>query len=253
MKVSIVIPTYKRPDYLNRLLESIEAQTFKQYEVIVVDDNSPNSHEYLQVINKYSPLIKEFKYIRNNTNKGAPFSRNRGILESKYNLVALVDDDDEWLPKKLEKQVSVFEKADKCLGIVYTWANTVNSRDEVIYKFRSTISGNGLKYILSECFIPSSSVLVRKDALLQAGLFSTRFPSCQDIDMWTEIFKEGFTCFSVPYVLTIVHNHNDDRIGNSINANLGYYLYYKKNILYLIRYIKFHLIVRFIIMIIKFK
>jgi glycosyltransferase involved in cell wall biosynthesis len=234
MIVSIVIPTYKRPDYLDRLLESIQSQTFQEFEVIVIDDNSPNEDEYLPIIEKYQSVFKEFKFLRNETNKGAPHSRNRGILESKYDLIALVDDDDEWLPKKLEKQVEIFEKCDDKVGIVYTWTDVMDENRNVVHEYRGELEGALKKEILKECFIPSPSVMVRKKAIVEAGLFDESFPSCQDWDMWTRMIMKGYEVKAVKEVVTIYHKHNNGNIGLSGNAKMGYRKYYIKNLVKII-------------------
>lgn len=229
-KVSIVIPTYKRPDYLDRLLNTIQAQTFQGFEVIVIDDSSPNYNDYLPIIEKYTKIFNEFIFMRNETNRGAPYSRNRGILESKYDLIALVDDDDEWLPEKLEKQVRMFEENDNNLGLVYTWTDAVDEDGKIVYRYRAEFSGNTKKEILKECFIPSPSVMVRKEAIKKAGLFDEKFPSCQDWDMWTNIIMGNYKIKVLPEVLALHNKHNQISIGMSSNATIGYYKYCIKHL-----------------------
>jgi len=229
MKVSIVIPTYNRPDFLDRLLRSIARQSFKNFEVIVVDDNSPNFGEYGLLIKKYQDLFSEFTFLSNETNRGAPHSRNRGIMTAKYDLIALVDDDDEWLPAKLEKQVDIFKHSDAKVGIVYTWTDAVNEEKEIVYCFRSDIEGNAIREILSGCFIPSPSVMVRKKAIIEAGLFDESFPSCQDWDMWTRILERKYECRVVKHVVTIYYKHSRVSIGSSKTALQGYTKYYRKH------------------------
>lgn len=238
MKVSIVIPTYKRPDYLDRLLQSISEQTFREYEVIVVDDNSPNSDEYSPVIEKYKSVFSEFTFLCNETNKGAPYSRNRGILKSKYDLIALVDDDDEWLPRKLEKQVEIFVSNNQFLGLVYTWTDAVDDAGNIVHQYRSEITGCPKKDILRECFIPSPSVMVRKKTIIAAGLFDESFPSCQDWDMWTRIILKGCNIDVVKETVTIYHKHNRGNIGNTNNAKKGYKMFYIKYFLSYIRHLR---------------
>jgi len=230
--ISIVIPTYKRPDFLERLLKSIANQTFKDFEVIVIDDNSPNYEEYLPVIEKYKKIFKEFKFLRNSENKGAPYSRNKGIKETKYDLIALVDDDDEWLPKKLEKQFEIFKSNNENLGLVYTWTNAIDEDGNIVYKYRNEIEGNPKKEILKECFIPSPSVMVKKKAIIDAGLFDEKMPSCQDWDMWTRIIMKGYDVKVIKEVLTIYHKHGRESIGLSKKAKDGYKMFYKKHLKY---------------------
>lgn len=245
--ISIVIPTYKRPDFLDRLLKSIANQTFKYFEVIVVDDNSPNYEEYLPVIEKYKKIFKEFKFLRNSENKGAPYSRNRGIKEARYDLIALVDDDDEWLPEKLERQFEVFENSDNNLGLVYTWTDAIDENGNVVYEYRDEIEGNPKKEILKECFIPSPSVMVRKKAIIEAGLFDERMPSCQDWDMWTRIIMLGYNVKVIKKVVTLYHKHNNGNIGLSKNASNGYKKYYLKNLLNSLKYYNVFIFLRKII------
>lgn len=236
-KVSIIIPTYKRADFLDRLLKSIVGQTYQNYEVIIIDDNSPNENDYKKIVEKYSSIIKELRYVRNKINKGAPYSRNIGINMSKYELLALVDDDDEWLPMKLEKQVKLFENPK--IGICYTWTNAVDESNNIVHEYKSNFSGKVLKDIIKECFIPSPSVMVTKKAIVNSGLFDESFPSCQDWDMWTRIIKNDFECDVVREVLTIYHKHGRESIGLSERAKIGYKKYYRKHFKLFIKYYLF--------------
>lgn len=245
MKVSIVIPTYNRSDYLARLLKTILNQTYTSYEVIVVDDNSPLDADYEKVVKEYSALFDEFRFVRNPKNSGAPFSRNTGIGLAKYDLIALVDDDDEWLPEKLSLQVSKFKDGNENLGIVYTWTQVLDEKRNIISVYRSEKEGVLKREILKECFIPSPSVMVRKKAIVEAGLFDENFPSCQDWDMWTRIIFKGYSVGVVREVLTTYNKHGGESIGLSSNARKGYRMFFKKNVVnaiydytILIRYFK---------------
>ena len=228
MKVSIVIPTYKRVNYLKRLLKSIEKQTFKNFEIIIVDDCSPNKDEYYQVVEEYKSVFSEFIFLTNNENKGAPYSRNKGIKLAKYNLIALVDDDDEWLPDKLKHQVEIFATK-KDVDIVYSWVNAVDKDGKIVYKYRSEIEGNPKYEILRSCFIPSPSVMVKKSKIISAGLFDENLPSCQDWDMWTRMILNGAKVKVVKQVDAIYHKHNDETIGTNNMAYKGFLLYFRKH------------------------
>lgn len=229
MGVSIVIPTYKRVDLLERLLKSIQLQTYQSYEIIVVDDCSPNQEAYTLLVNKYQSIFKEFSYYSNSTNLGAPYSRNFGILKAKYELIALVDDDDEWKPEKLSKQVAVFNENNTQLGIVYTWTDIVQSGNLLIGQYKPEIEGNSIAEILRGCFIPSPSIMVSKEAIVAAGLFDVAFPSCQDWEMWTRIYLKGYKGKVVREFLTIYHKHEMGSIGTSPKAKKGYQMFYRKH------------------------
>ncbi|WP_312518535.1 glycosyltransferase family 2 protein [Anaerospora sp.] len=235
MKVSIVIPTYKRTDYLRRLLNSIRKQTFRDYEIIVVDDNSPNHLEYDQLVLDYKESFPEFTFLRNDQNQGAPYSRNRGIRQAKYEYIALVDDDDEWLPAKLEKQVVLISGGDERLGIVYTWTDAVNDSRQVLHQYRNVIEGNAKKEILKGCFIPSPSIMVKKSHIINAGLFDESLPSCQDWDMWTRMILSGTQCKVVKSIETLYYKHDSGSIGLSKRAYIGFIMYFKKHFLSALR------------------
>lgn len=244
MNVSVVIPTYNRPDYLERLLDSILAQTYESYEVIVVHDGPVMKKAYEILIKKYSDKLRSFSFSCNDKSRGAPYTRNQGIKIAQYELLALVDDDDEWLPNKLMDQVSIFNKSRKNLGLVYTWTDVVEGNKRIPF-YRDSYSGNCLGNLLNRCFIPSPSVMVRKKAIIAAGLFDEALPSCQDWDMWTRICQIGYEVDVVKKPLTLYHKQTSGSIGTSNKAKHGYKMYYRKHFWKIIRHGEFRHIARF--------
>ena len=243
MTVSVVIPTFRRPEMLRRLLVSIAAQTYPSYEVIVVDDCSPE-RDYATVVAEMRPRLPQLIFLRNDSNRGAPYSRNRGILAARHPLIALVDDDDEWLPRKLEQQVRAFAAAPDHVGLIYTWTDVVeNGIREPLY--RASVEGRSLPSLLGECFIPSPSVMARRAALLDTGLFDETLPSCQDWDMWTRMLARGYEMRVVPEVLTLYHKHDADSVGTSPRARAGYARYYHKHFWKLLRFRQWRQLARY--------
>lgn len=228
--ISVVIPSYKRPKLLDRLLSSISKQTFLPNEIIVIDDASNMDKEYRAVADKYKAIFHNLQYIVLEKNSGAPVARNIGINLSKNEWIALVDDDDEWLTTKLEKQIDLINKyKDKPLGLIYTWAKAIDSENKLLYESTHTYSGIVKKELLKTNFIMSASVIVNKQAILDAGLFNINFPSCQDWDMWLRIALKNYSIAVVPEVLTIYHRHGGLSIGLSSNAKIGYNLFLKEH------------------------
>lgn len=225
--VTVIVPTYNRADYLDRLLVSVSNQTYKNFEVIVVDDHSQDQDAYHQVISKYASRFS-LRYVSNEKNSGAPFSRNRGIALAKGELLAFVDDDDEWGERKLEKQVPLFKDPD--VGITYTWASAVDENNNPVYQFEETVSGDARKEILKRCFIPSSSVMTTKKAAQAVGGFDLEFPSCQDWDMWTRIIFKKYRIQVLPEDMMTYHKHKGPSIGTGKSATKGYQLYYRKHL-----------------------
>lgn len=231
MNISIIIPTFNRPKHLERLLKSILSQTYLDYEVIVVNDASQNLSEYEMVINKYKPLFNEFRYFINDKNRGAPFSRNKGIDVSKYDLIAFVDDDDLWLENKIKDQIDLFLESKGEVDLIYCWVDAIDQDDRIKHQYRSEIEGNPKKEILTECFIPSPSVIVKKEFIVKAGMFDENLPSCQDWDLWVRIIFAGARCKGVRQVNAKYCVHQDTSIGKSGKAALGYVMFYKKHLL----------------------
>ncbi len=234
--ISVVIPTFKRPDLLARLLESICKQTLLPAEVIVVDDASGMEQAYRNCIDRFTARLPALQFHALTTNSGAPHARNVGIRLAKSSWIALVDDDDEWLPEKLAKQWELAKHASQQVGLIYTWTRAQGVGEQASYASEHSVKGDARRAILSTNFIMSASVMVRKQAIEQAGLFDEGLPSCQDWDMWTRIFLKGFMCDVVPEVLTIYHRHGGESIGLSPRAKLGYKLFLDRHFAAIVRH-----------------
>lgn len=219
--VTVVIPSYKRPEKLNKLLKSIIEQTVLPNEIIVVDDCSDMDKEYKNVIYKNKINFKKLKYIKNESNFGAPKSRNIGIKNSSSEWIALTDDDDIWLKNKLELQTDKKFLNNKKIGIISSWSFNEKDNNRKIFnnlpKFYYPI-----KNILETNFIPSPSPIIRKQALIKAGLFDESLYSCQDWDMWVRIFNLDYDYVIIKKPLVVHFDDNLDSIGQSKLARLGY-------------------------------
>ncbi|XKE47226.1 glycosyltransferase family 2 protein [Halomonas organivorans] len=237
MDISVVIPTYKRPGLLKRLLQSITEQTVKPKEIIVVDDCSDMISEYEEVIDDFRKCFPSLQFLVQPENGGAPKARNRGIRKASCDWVALVDDDDEWLPNKLEVQATIIQNTRLTnLGLVYTWTKAVGDNGLESYESKISVTGDARSRIVSTNFIMSASVIVKRQAILEAGLFDESLPSCQDWDMWIRIFMKGYECDVAREVLTIYHRHGGESIGLSSKALLGYRVLLEKHWFAILRF-----------------
>ncbi len=233
-KVSIIIPTYERIDYLKRLLDSIIKQTFSDYEIIIVDDCSANFEEYKQVIQTYQDKVKSLIYIRNEKNYRSPVhGRNIGMQLAQGEYIAFCDDDDEWYPEKLQLQVNKFEKSKIKYGLVYTWADTVDEKtNQVVFRYRGETEGNCLGALLKKDFIPTSSVMVRKSELMEVnGMDEQMQYCCEDWDTWVRMLKNGTVCGVVKEVLLKYYRHPGKCISEMSEVNRGYIQFYRKHVL----------------------
>src|SRR5450755_1272860 len=181
-RVSIIIPSYNTAQLIAACLDSIFAQTFRDFETIVVNDGSPDTPELEKVLPPYLDRIVYIKQV----NKRAAGARNTAIARARGEFLAFLDSDDTWLPNHLESQMKQFE-ADPALCLAY--ANAVMVGDparHVEFMTRCPSAGDaGFEALVVErCQIPVSTVVARKAAILKAGGFDETLARCDDYNMW---------------------------------------------------------------------
>ena len=175
--VSVIIPTYNRASLLKRAIESVLNQEFEDFELIVVDDASQD---------RTPKVIESFKdgrirYLRLKKNSGGPVARNTGIKKARGKFIALLDDDDEWLPNRLSVQIEKFETLEKKVGVVYGGFYYVSQENgRIIGKRFPRYRGNVYHHLLRENFIGSPTLLIRRECFKKAGLFDPKLSSSQD-------------------------------------------------------------------------
>lgn len=202
-KVSVIIPTYNRAELLKNSILSVLSQTFQDFEVLIIDDSSFDKTE--EVVKNMSG--NQIKYIKNSTNKGVSAARNVGINNSRGDYIAFLDDDDEWLPEKLERQVILMDRISSDFGAVYTGAfSTDLARNNVLEIAIPKFRGHVLNEIILSNFIFTSSMIVRKRCFALVGLFDENLSYGEDFDMWIRISKE-FLFESIPEALVKHKNH----------------------------------------------
>jgi glycosyltransferase involved in cell wall biosynthesis len=188
-KVSVVIPSYKTADLIAACLDSVFAQTFTDFEAIVVNDGSPDTTELEKVI---QPYMDRIVYIRQE-NKRAAGARNNAIRHARGEFLAFLDSDDTWLPDHLSSQISLFA-ADPSLSLTYANALLIGDpQREIPFMERCPSSGEATfeALIMEQCQIPISTVVVRKQAVVDAGMFNEMLARCDDYDLWVRIAFRG--------------------------------------------------------------
>lgn len=209
--VSIITPVYNGQDFLDRSIKSVLAQTYENWELFLIDDGS--SDNSVQIIENYLE-DNRIKLLRNESNSGIPTTRNKGIENSTGEFIALLDQDDEWLPHKLEKQVSRFLEIDDSFGLIYS--NVEVRTDQGILSDQkkeiepeASIQSN-LELMLSRNLITSPTAMVKRKALEEVGLFdeSIRWGG-DDYDLWIRIAHK-FKFDYIDEVLCIRHEHQQN-------------------------------------------
>lgn len=187
--ISVVIPTHNRADLLERAVKSVLNQTYKEFEIIVVSDGSSDNTD--EVVERLKDNDERIKYISYHPGKGGNVARNTGIKEANYDYIAFLDDDDEWLPEKLEKQISILESNPK-IGLVYTGINAIYIDQNISYVSSPSEKGDLAKKILFKNYIgTTSTVLLRKSILKKSGVFDIELKAMQDYDLWIRVLQHS--------------------------------------------------------------
>ncbi len=227
----MVITTYNRVELLRRLFKSIVRQTLAPAEVIVVDDASRDKAAYHSLIQEFRGNIRRLRYLPNPFNRGLSFSRNRGILAAQNPLIALSDDDDEWMPRKLQEQVKAFQRRWDEIDFVYTGVLMKDEKGGILWRWNPSMGGGGLREYLSDISgkLPNvSATLIKRESLLQSGLFDVNLPACEDWDLWIRLIERGCRFHSVRGFLTLLHVQNAG-MSRSSTAKKGFILLARKH------------------------
>ena len=230
--VSVVIPTYSRNDMLTRAIDCILAQTHQKLDIIVVDDNSPESEfraSTEQLMKRYES-DKRVRYIQNEKNLGGAGARNVGIEASKGEYIAFLDDDDEYYPEKIEKQLNVFlnSTSDKLALVYCDVAHVGKEGTHVDCVIKKRHRGNCLyEAIADDCLASTSMWLVKKSHLNAVGNF-TIVPCKQDSTVILKLLEAGYEVDYVPEVLCLYRNYTDGvRISFGPKKVLGEQLFFE--------------------------
>lgn len=199
--VSVVVPIYNpRRDWLEECLESVENQTYENIELIIVDDSPDENHS--DVINEI--LEKEFLFLNNETNLGISGARNRGVRISSGDFVTILDQDDYFHEKKIEKQVEIFKK-NQNVGMVITSLHHVNSEGKIEKSrdFERKFQNMDEEEITEDFLFsnkkhsfdsppPLTTEMVRQEAYEDAGLYDRELYGRNDQDMLVKINQAGY-------------------------------------------------------------
>lgn len=224
--VSVIIPTYNRKlSYLSKAISSVIQQTYSNYEIIVVDDNICTS-KYSSNIEKYCKLHK-ITYLRTKGSEGANCARNIGACHAEGFYLAFLDDDDMWLPNKLEIQLKYFEND---IGMVYSNGYVISSNSKRLYtKSANFISKGNLYQLLLYNYIgPTVTAVIKRECFFDIGMFDEVMPAKQDYDLWIRI-TEKYKIIGINQPLYLYLQHDSNQMSKDYSLILkGYQKLYKK-------------------------
>ena len=203
--VSVIIPTYNRGWIVRDAIDSVLGQTYADFELIVVDDGS--SDRTPPILDAYGDRLRVIRQ----ANQGVSAARNRGIGESSGPLIALLDSDDIWLPKKLAVQVDFFKRNPAAL-ICQTEEIWIRNGLRVNPgKRHRKPSGMIFERSLELCLVSPSAVMVRRELFEKVGQFDESLPACEDYDLWLRVGCR-FPVHLIDKPLTIKRGGHEDQL-----------------------------------------
>ncbi len=207
--VSVIIPTYNRARMLQKAVDSVLNQAFKDFELIVIDDGSTD--ETLKILKDYQDRLKSVTI----PHGGVSAARNRGIEEAGGDFIAFLDSDDYWLPEKLAVQTDFFRRNPEA---------RICQTDETWYRHGKRVnpgkrhqksSGDIFYQSLRLCLVSPSTVMIRRDLFNDVGLFDESLPACEDYDLWLRI-SARFPVYLIGQSLTVKTGGHSDQLSRTV-------------------------------------
>jgi len=218
--VSVVIPTRNRTDFVKQAIESVLNQTYRNIQIIVVDDASSDNTEF---------ALKEFiakgliYYIRHEFPQGASAARNTGIWAAEGKFIAGLDDDDMFTPRRIEELIKVYSAR---YSFVHSNSYIIRNDKKILRKYSSDIT---FKKILYRNYV-GNQILVERQRLIEIGGFDTKLPARQDHDMWARLIEHFGQPLLVKKPLMIEFQSHEGRISSaSEKVRNGAILFFKKH------------------------
>jgi glycosyltransferase involved in cell wall biosynthesis len=187
--ISVIIPAYNAAAYIGETLDSVYAQTFTDYEIIVINDGSPDTQQLEKELNRFSSTLRYLKQ----QNRGAAAARNTGISAANGEFIAFLDADDTWLPEFLESQLAFIKSSNAdlvyCDAILVGDASVSGRTFMQVHPSRGDVTAETL--LALRVTILTSAVLARKQPILEVGLFTETLRRGHDFELWLRLAKLG--------------------------------------------------------------
>lgn len=219
--VSVVIPAYNVAPYISETLESVFAQTFRNFEVIVVNDGSPDTEEFERAI---KPYLGRIRYLKQE-NQGASVARNTGVVVAEGDYIAFLDADDLWLPGYLEEQMAFIRSrgCDLACADATFFGNSTNEQRtymEVLMKDAAPADDvTFLQLVDAQRSLITSGIVARRQPMIDIGLFDEALRNAQDLDLWLRLALHGARLSYQRRVLLKYRCRPDGLTGDAINSH----------------------------------
>ena len=219
--VSVIIPYYKKKEYIASSINSVLKQSYKNFELIIIYDDS--NHDDLIILKKLKKKDKRIKLFINKQNLGAGRSRNKGIKLSKGTLIAFLDADDLWEKNKLKKQISFMRK--NRINASHTSYYIINSYGKIIGSRKAKDMTHEL--LLKSCDIGLSTVILKKELITNRKKFAT-IQTKEDYVLWLKITFDNNKIFSLQNHLTKWRKLDDSLSSSKLQKIYDGYSVYRK-------------------------
>jgi glycosyltransferase involved in cell wall biosynthesis len=209
--ISILLATYNGEKYIRQSIDSVLSQTFKDFEILVGFNGTTDNTK--EIVAEYTDTrIRVFDY---GDDKGKAKTLNKLLKETKYEWIAIQDDDDIWLPKKLEMQSKFTERFD----VIGTFIKYINEKNDVIGNPNLCTNDEEIKLrsLNGDNQIANTSTIIRKSALKKIIGWREGIESVEDYDLWLRLIRSGFRFYNVPEFLVKHRLHSE----SNFNANMA--------------------------------
>lgn len=210
--ISIIMAAYNAENTIEEAIYSVLNQTYRDFELLVVDDCSTDRTK--ELVQHMAALDSRVKLIFNSINSGVSFTRKHGLDEANGNWIAILDSDDKWEPKKLEKQIALQKKTKA--ELLFTGSGFMNAKGQPIDWYLSAPSEIGYKQLLKQNVISNSSALVRKDLYEKYYVMNDEIH--EDFAIWLRILKTGKEAYGVDEPLLVYRIMQSSKSSNKIKA-----------------------------------
>ncbi len=220
--ISVIITTYRRFETAKRAIESVLSQTYPVTELIVVEDSGDDElSDWVNSLNR-----REIVYFKNPVNSGLAVSRNIGLRFAKYDLVAYIDDDDIWLPEKLECQIKIIRQLSEnslaTFGCVQVGLKILSEKGDVLAIGLPVNEGNLKKSIMEKgVHTLSSCFLFSRKALLTIGGFDVKLGSGIDDDIWMALAQKEYHNYPIHKALVLIYKNGRESMMSSTKKRIS--------------------------------
>ena len=223
-KVTVVTPTWNSAKYIRETIKSVQEQTYRNWEMVIVDDCSTDNT--VEVIKEIAKADSRIRLIEQKQNQGAAVARNVAVQNGTGRYVAYLDSDDLWKPEKLEKQIRFMQ--DKDCGFSCTSYEVIDYSGKSLNKFIYMLEQVNYKGFLTNNLLQTVGIMIDTNKVGKKLLAMPNIRRRQDAATWMQILKAGFSCYGMQEVLAEYRRTPQSLSSNKFKAVIGTWKLYRE-------------------------